>query len=144
MIDRFAGDPGRRLRTVALSQQKIVTGNQALAVELADAVELLQLDAGQPLIQQDADDNDIYFIIVGTFDVIVNGRVVGKRGPTDHVGEMAAIQPTQRRSASIVAAENGVVAKLSEGQFSEIAARYPEMYRHIAQELFDACSKGTR
>ena len=85
--------------------------------------------------EQGGDDNDIYFILSGTFDIVVNGRRVAKRGPNDHLGEMAAIQPTQKRSASVIAAEQAVVARLTEEAFSEIGSRYPQMYRFIAQEL---------
>ncbi|MBZ9897636.1 nucleotide-binding protein [Mesorhizobium sp. BR1-1-6] len=119
----------------ALRGQKLVSGNGALAEELADAVELISLGKGRVLIQQGGHDNDVYFIIAGSFEVVVNGRRVAARGPGDCVGEMAAIEPTQRRSAMVAASEASVVARLSEGQFTEIASRYPEMYRFIAREL---------
>lgn len=135
MIDRFLGEGGRRLRVEALRGQKLVSGNAALAEELADAVELIAMAKGQVLIQQDGLDNDVYFIIAGSFEVVVNGRRVGARGPSDCVGEMAAIEPTQRRSATVAASEASVVARLREGKFTEIASRYPEMYRFIAREL---------
>lgn len=66
---------------------------------------------------------------------MINGRLRGERGPSDHVGEMAAIEPSQRRSASIVAAEQSVVAKLTEPQLTDLAVRHPEIYRCIAREL---------
>ncbi|MDG4887820.1 MULTISPECIES: TIR domain-containing protein [unclassified Mesorhizobium] len=135
MIDRFIGEGGRRLRVEALRGQKLVSGNGALAEELADAVELIALGKGQALIRQDGDDNGVYFIIAGSFEVVVNGRRVAARGPGDVVGEMAAIEPTQRRSATVAASEASIVARLSEGRFTEIASRYPEMYRFIAKEL---------
>lgn len=135
MLDRFSGDTGRRFRLEALASQRVVMGNRALAEELADRVDLLSVPSGDVLIEQGGEDNDIYFIISGTFDVVVNGHLVAKRGANDHIGEMAAIQPTQRRSASVIAAEGGIVAKLEENSFNEIASRYPEMYRFIAQEL---------
>jgi predicted nucleotide-binding protein len=119
----------------ALRSQKLVSGNGALAEELADAVELAVLEKGQVLIHQDGDENDVYFIIVGSFEVVVNGRRVAARGPGDCVGEMAAIEPTQRRSATVAASEPSVIGRLSEGQFTAIASRYPEMYRFIAREL---------
>jgi CRP/FNR family transcriptional regulator, cyclic AMP receptor protein len=135
MLDRFSGDTGRRFRLEALASQKIVMGNRALAEELADCVDFLSVPPGETLIEQGGEDDDIYFIIAGTLDVVVNGRLVARRGATDHVGEMAAVQPIQRRSASVIAAEGAIVAKLNENSFNEIASRYPEMYRFIAQEL---------
>jgi CRP/FNR family transcriptional regulator, cyclic AMP receptor protein len=135
MLKRFLGDEGRRLRIDAIVAQKIVAGNRALAEELADRVELLSLTAGETLIEQATDGNEIYLILSGTFDIVVNGRVIGKPGTNDHLGEMAAVQPTQKRAASAIAIEDAVVAKLPEPDFYDLASRHPEMYRHIAKEL---------
>ena len=135
MLQRFEGDSGRRLRVEALAGQKLVGGNRLLAEELADKVELRAVTRGEILIEQGASDNDLYLLLAGTFNIVVNGRVVGQRSPNDHVGEMAAIEPTQRRSASVIANEDAVVAKLSEPEFSEISNRYPEILRYIAREL---------
>jgi CRP-like cAMP-binding protein len=71
----------------------------------------------------------------GSFAVIVNGQKVAVLGPTEHVGEMAAVQPTQKRSASVVATDNAIVARLSEEAFTDLGNRYPQMFRIIAQEL---------
>ena len=109
-------------------------GNRAIAEELNEHGELLSVHSGDQLIEQAGENKEIYCIISGTFDVVVNGHLVAKRGANDHIGEMAAIQPTQRRSASVIAAEGGNETKLQENSFNEIASRYPEMYRFIAQE----------
>jgi hypothetical protein len=74
------------------------------------------------------DDNDIYFILAGTFDVVVNGRRVAGRSAGDHVGEMAAVQPAQKRSATVTALEDAIVAKLSAEVFSNLGSRHPQLY----------------
>jgi CRP/FNR family cyclic AMP-dependent transcriptional regulator len=135
MIQRFEGDAGKRLRIEALLHQKMVAGNQELAESLADCVELIAIHPGDVLIEQGGSDNDVYFILAGALDIFVNGRIVGRRGPNDHVGEMAAIELTQERAASVVAVEESVVAKLTEADFSRFGSRYPEIYRSIAKEL---------
>jgi CRP/FNR family transcriptional regulator, cyclic AMP receptor protein len=135
MISRFEGASGRRLRVEAIAGQKLVGGNVALAEEIADRVSLVALSKGQNLIEQDDEGNELYLIFSGVFDVIVNGRIIGKRGPYDHLGEMAAIQPIQKRSATLTATEDAVVARLSESDFHELGSRHPEMYRQIAREL---------
>ena len=135
MIDRFLGDSGRRLRLEALLGQKIVAGNPALAQELVDLVEILHLQAGDVLIEQNASDNHVYLIFSGEFDIVVNGRFIGKRSPGTHVGEMAAVEPIQKRSASVIAAEESVVARLTEPDFAALGSKYPELYRQIAKEL---------
>jgi predicted nucleotide-binding protein len=65
----------------------------------------------------------------------VNGRVVAKRIARDHVCEMAAIQPTQRRSATVLATEDSVVCKLTEAQLTDLAQHHPTIWRSFAREL---------
>ena len=135
LLDRFRGKGGRRLCVEALAAQRLVSGNRELAEDLADRAEALAVPAGQALISQGAEDNDIYFILAGTFDVVVNGRRVAGRSAGDHVGEMAAVQPAQKRSATVTALEDAIVAKLSAEVFSNLGSRHPQLYRLIAQEL---------
>lgn len=104
MLHRFEGDAGRRLRVDVLLRQKIVAGNLELAELLADRVELRALRAGDKIIEQGAAGNDVFLILTGSLNIVVNGRIVGRRLPSDHVGEMAAIEPTQRRAASVLLA----------------------------------------
>ena len=98
-------------------------------------MEVFSIPAGETLITQGGDDNRIYFVLSGKFDVIVNGRRIAGRGPGEHVGEMAAVQPAQRRSADVVAAEQAVVAQLKEELFTDLGNRYPQIFRYVAQEL---------
>lgn len=113
----------------------MIAGNRKLAEALADCVEVKPVRIGDVLIEQGGNDNDVYFILVGAVNIIVNGRILGRRGPNDHVGEMAAIEPTQKRSASVVVAEEGVIAKITEAELSKYGSIYPEIYRSIAKEL---------
>lgn len=135
MLHRFEGDTGRRLRVESLVTQKIVGGNRELAEQLADIVRLRPLVAGEKLIEQNGTDNDVFMVLAGAVQIVVNGRAVGRRGPNDHVGEMAAIEPTQKRAASVIALEESVVAAISEPQFAELGNTYPELYRCLAKEL---------
>lgn len=135
MLDRFRGDDARDLRVEAFLSQTIVGRDGVLAEELADQAELLEYDAGQTLIEQNAEDDDIYHILSGSFGIHVNGRRTGVRGRSDHVGEMAAVEPTQRRSATVVADEPSIVGKLTAQQFASLGRKYPDIYRQIARSL---------
>lgn len=135
MLTRFQGDTGRRLTIDALIAQKLVGGNRDLAELLADKVKLMEIGAGNVLIEQGAPDNDLYLIFAGAFDIVVNKRCVGRRFPNDHVGEMAAIEPSQPRAASVIATEVSVVARVAEADLAIAGQRYPEIYRCIAREL---------
>lgn len=136
MIDRFLGDAGKRVRVAAFLDQRAVSGDKALAEELASICELRQLETEDVLIEQDADDNDLYFIMTGRCKVVVNGRkIVGYRAAGEHVGEMAAIEPALRRSASIIATETSVIARISEAQLADVGSRYPSIYLCFAKVL---------
>jgi len=133
MIERFRGNPNALLD--ALLQQKLVRGDQAIAAQIAEGAELIQVDPGSAIIDQGGSDNDVYLVLAGSFDIVVNGRIIARRGPGDHVGEMAAIQPSQPRSASVVASTTSVVCRIPNAEFLELANRHPEVWRTLAREL---------
>ena len=135
MLARFTGDEGRRNLLYALSEQKLVRGDKSLAEALADSVTLLEAQTSAAVIHQGGVDNDVYLILTGAFDVFVNGKRVAQRHAGEHVGEMAAMQPAQARSASVVAARPSVVARVSAARLDELAQQFPEIHRYVAQEL---------
>ena len=135
MINRFRGQEGRDRLISALRKQIIIHDNETLSIELADQAELLQLELEDELIVQDNVDDEIYFILAGRLAIVVNGREVAIRDSGRHVGEMALIDPSARRSASVVAIEQTVVAKISEAPFRLLADKYPRVWQLIAVEL---------
>ncbi len=137
MLERFQGSEGSRLLAEAVSRQALVGGDLKLAQKLAAEVQLSERDAGATLIEQSAADNDLHFIIAGRVSVRVNGREVAIRHAGQHVGEMALIDPSARRCATVVARERILVATLSEPTFSKIASQFSEAWRRLAMELCD-------
>jgi len=135
MKERFEGEVGRRLLIEALKTQKMVAGDSDLAKELASHVEVMEVKVGEAIIHQGASDNDIFFILTGGFSIVVNGRVIAKRIRNDHVGEMAAIEPSQVRTATVVADEASVICRLSEVQLTDLGQHYPNIWRYFAREL---------
>lgn len=135
MINRFRSAEGHNRLISALRQQVILHNNEPLLEELTDKVELSQLESGGQLIAQDDVDNDIYFILAGRLSIAVNGREVAIRKSGEHVGEMALIDPSARRSASVVAIEQTVVAKISEAAFRPLADKYPRVWQLTAVEI---------
>ncbi|MGY4396705.1 CRP/FNR family cyclic AMP-dependent transcriptional regulator [Sphingomonas sp. UYAg733] len=133
MYERFKSNDRLRIETIAA--MPLVGENEKLAREIDEAAELIDIPAGNVFIEQGGEDNDVYLILAGICDVVINGRVVAKRGPGTHVGEMAVVQPTQKRSATCLAADDMVVLKLSEPAFAALGAAFPEIYRAISKEL---------
>lgn len=135
MLVRFQGDEGRRRLVGLLQEQVIVGGDATIAGEIADAAILREVCPGDILIRQESADNDLFFILSGGFRVFVNGREVAMRGAGQHVGEMAIVDPSSRRTASLIASEKGLVAQIGEGIFSHLADKNPRLWRALALEL---------
>jgi CRP/FNR family cyclic AMP-dependent transcriptional regulator len=135
VITRFQGDRGRALLIEELKKQKIAVGIADLPEAFAHAGTLEAPTKGQTLIEQNASDNDTYLLVAGTYRVVINGKDVARRFAGESIGEMATISPIQKRSASIIAEEDGVVVKISEQAFSDIATRFPDVWRRLAQEV---------
>ena len=74
MIEKLKGEQGRRLRVELLKRQRMVAGNEQLAERLADIAVPMELQAGDTIIEQGAEDNDLYFILHGACDIIINHK----------------------------------------------------------------------
>lgn len=137
MINRFQGTDGARRLITSLRSQKIIHDNEELATKIAEKVNLRMIEPDEVLIKQDEVDNDLFFILSGRLSVLVHNREVAVRQSGQHVGEMTLIDPSARRSASVVAIDQTVVAGISENNFSKIANEYPRLWRLISVELSD-------
>ena len=135
MINRFRDAEGHKRLTSALRQQTIIHDNENLSIKLANQAEVLQFEPEEYLITQGGADNDIYFILAGRVSIVVNRREVAIRGSGEHIGEMALIDPSAKRSASAIAIEQTIVAKISEASFRPLANDCPRVWQLIATEL---------
>lgn len=135
MKHRFEGEEGKRLLLTALLAQKAASGNPDIALALSDKTELFDVYEGEMLIREDSTDNWVFLILTGSFSILVKGKQIATRTVNDHVGEMAAIDPSQRRTATVVALEDSVVCRLSEPALAELAKEYPDIWRNLGIEL---------
>jgi hypothetical protein len=135
VIERFEGKRGRRLLLEAMSAQQLVGHKRQLARALADRASLSELRPGDLLIEEGAADNDLFFVLTGCVAVLVGGREVGTREAGQHVGEVALLDPTVPRSATVVARDPTVVAKITERDFHAVAATAPALWRALAAGL---------
>jgi CRP/FNR family cyclic AMP-dependent transcriptional regulator len=133
LLGRFTGTNSRLVE--ALCKQAVLANNALAVTELAAVAEVKEFVAGDILVRQDDPDTDVFFILAGTFRVLVNDREVAFRKAGDHIGEMAVIDPSSRRTATNVASEPSVVAKIAGSDFLRIANTHPALWRAIALEL---------
>jgi CRP/FNR family transcriptional regulator, cyclic AMP receptor protein len=132
MIEKFQGEANRRKLLDALRRQVIVEGDDVLAERLCGVLELREYQPGDRIIEQGADDDDLYLIIAGRVSVNVYGHTIDSMKAGDLFGEMSLIDPRERRSASIFAVEQTVVAKITEPTFTELADEFSVLWRRIA------------
>ena len=118
-------------------EQRAVGHDAEIAGLLADAGDLREHPEGDVLIPQGHSDIDVAFLLVGSVDVLVNGQRIASRSAGQHVGEMSAIDPKAKRSATVRAREATVAAWVTEAKLSAIAERHPALWRGFARELAD-------
>ena len=135
MIKRFQNDFENRKLQEALTRQTIVGNDAVLAKRLAEAVELVVIAKGETLITQDSFSSDMFFIVAGAFDILKNGRERAVRKVGQHIGDMSMIDVSAPRSATVIAKEPSLVARISEEDFTEIAKDHGSLWRSIAIEL---------
>lgn len=136
MYERFAktGEGRRRLIT-ALRTHPLAQGREALATALADAGDIRRFAPGEVLISQGGHENALFLICAGRVSVLVHGREVATRGPGDHVGEMALLEPSAPRSATLQAVEETVAVEVPEEQLDALAREYPDIWHSMARVL---------
>jgi len=134
MKERFEGD--NRLNLIdALKRQELVGGETALAEAMADQGQLLEFPKGHKVITQGGEDNDIYLLVAGDVSIVIKGNEYTTRKAGQSVGEMAAIEPSQKRSADVIAHDSVVALKLSNAQFMGLGKQFPQIWLPLAREL---------
>lgn len=95
----------------------------------------MEYQKGDKLITEGGEDNDIYLLLTGSVAVVIKGNDINTRKAGQHVGEMAAIEPSLKRSATIVAHDTVVALKVKSADFSSIGKDYPQIWLPMAREL---------
>jgi CRP/FNR family cyclic AMP-dependent transcriptional regulator len=132
--DRYVGTgDGRRRLVAALCDQRLVENNETIAKAVAAAGTVMDFQPGALLVEQGGGDTDVYLILDGTVDVLVNDRLVARRGPRESIGEMIVTDTTTRRSATVKATTSLLALKLTEPKFSALAAKFPTFWKSIAK-----------
>ena len=133
MQSRFEGTDGKRRLIEALKGFPLVEHNEVLATRLGEVGQLVSFEPGDAIMTQGAEDNDVFFMLVGQAEVTVNGRHVAIREARATVGEMALLSPTEPRSATVTARTQVVALKVSEPNFHQVAQEHPQIWRVVAQ-----------
>ena len=142
MVGRFSGDRGRQTLLAVLAETPLFRNISGLDV-LVTASQVREIKKGIVLIEQGAADDNLYVVLSGQFNIFINGRQVAVRGAGSHLGEMAVLDRTARRSASVIANADSVVLEWPHEKFVEFANSNPSAWRHIGVELSRRLSERT-
>jgi CRP-like cAMP-binding protein len=134
LLKSFQSSEGRRRLIDALISQPLIR-DKDLAAVVEPYLKLEETFAGTDLIKQGASDTDLFLIFSGAFSIAIDGRIVAQKKAGELVGEMAVVDPSAPRSASVIAISDSVVARIAEPDFSALADRYPRLWRRLALEL---------
>lgn len=133
MKGRFTGADGRGKVVEALLGHEVVGQDRALAGRLAELGRCVDFAPGTVLCEQDDQTDAVFLIISGTVAVKVNGHRVIVRGKGETIGELAAIDPSARRSATAVAASNVSALRLTASKFIEAGKGMDGFWRNLAK-----------
>lgn len=137
IAERFEGPNGKSNAVRALMEQALIAGNRALAEAVLERGELSRHQTGDELIEQDACDDDAYFILAGRVDILVNGHHIATRRAGEAVGEMAAIDCGAVRSATVTAAGNVAAWRLSSSDFLDLCNTHCSLPLKLAKIASD-------
>jgi CRP-like cAMP-binding protein len=134
-LDQFTGTEGKKRLAKALKSHEVIGNDEALARKFAEQATVKEFSSGKPLLKQKGADKYVYLILDGEVSVEVNGKRVAASGPGVPIGEMALLDPTGGRSASVIALKDTVVARVTQAKFEALAKEYPPIWRAVAREL---------
>ena len=122
-------------RVSALLAQRIVQGQREIAEEISKEGMLLEFAPGKNLIVQGDADRDVFFLLTGKVQMIINGVRLYYRGHGTSVGEMSAINPQIARAATLEVVEPTVTWKINHERLEQIANAHPSLWRLVAIDL---------
>lgn len=121
-----------------LESSPMLRGVSSCAIdELVAGGVIEEIAKGTNLITQDDTTKDLFFLLEGEVDVLINNRGVASRKPPNHVGEMSVVDITAKRSATVQALNRVVYLKIDHSSFFPAANKYPRIWQNISIELAD-------
>ncbi|KAJ3114277.1 anaphase-promoting complex subunit Hcn1 [Phlyctochytrium bullatum] len=125
------------LERVPFFQRKMDDGrDEAFVGRMAEAVTMMYFVAGNNVFIQGQKGEDMFFILQGTVDIIVNGTKVGALAEGSFFGEVA-LMDSSPRSATITASGQLILVRLAKSDLEPILLDFPDVrvkMREVYQE----------
>ncbi len=111
----------------------------AVADELVDVLDHVQLRTGEVLLRQGDAGDDLYVVLAGRLAISIErpgagSALIDEIGPGGLVGEMALLTG-QPRTATARAVEPSDLARLSRADFERLAARFPDTLQAFLHQV---------
>lgn len=135
LVNRFEGENGRTNLLNEIKTNRLVQHDENLAIRLADAGVVTQFLPTQRLIEQGTTNQEVYLLLAGEVRIFVNGRNIGERKARDFVGEMAMIDATATRAATVTPVGEVVALKIEHDSMQAIAEEFPIIYKPVAEVI---------
>lgn len=115
--------------------------SEEMVGELSKGGHILSVAAGDRLIQEDAFDNVLYFILGGLFEVSRGGQTLAHMGVGETFGEVAFFRKSGRRSASVRALTEGRVLIVTRSVLDKMVRKRPTdaclLYEALCQVMVE-------
>lgn len=118
----------------ALQRQEVLHQCLDIAELVAKCSQAWDIPKGEVLIEDGADEKDVFLILRGQFDIKIGNQRVNGRSENEHVGEMALLRGG-KRTATVVASESSSVAHIRSRDFERLAESNPCIWKNIARIL---------
>ncbi len=115
----------------------------SLLKELAEGCESMRFGEGEVLFEEGDPGDALYVVNEGTLEIFLGDTVLDVSGRGACLGEMALLTE-DRRTASIRAATESTVLRLSRPIFRDVLDRHPELAWGIFRELADKVKSSIR
>lgn len=136
MLQRFKGPEGQRRLVEVFSNQELVLHDDALAGQLARLAKLKEYKEQQQLyLEGQPGKNKLYFVVSGSFDLLIKGTHVKVIKSGQALGEFPILDPSLSYTVTIRARESSTVAAIREDQLLSIAEQYPHIWKNMAKMI---------
>jgi CRP/FNR family cyclic AMP-dependent transcriptional regulator len=135
LLDRFSGPENSDRLLEAVRSQAMVANEADLAEQIIAAGKLQELAPKTVIIKQGDWDDDLFFILAGELQVVINGVSKAVRGAGTHVGELTGTAPARARTATIHAIGDALVLRVKNADMRAVADRYPSVLRRMLDVL---------
>lgn len=143
-LDRLSGPRGTALAVQLLAEQTLLQGDRLIAERLREQGTMCGFKKGDHIFNENDWSNEIYFLLVGSVDVFITGSRIAVRSAGQYVGEMALIDPSKARSATVICTEPTVALAVPENTFSNVAEENPSLWRGLSKQIAERLRERSR